>query len=254
MPRDRFVSRPLIHDMRRREALTTTSLGIEPQPRHHGLPQAPPGDHSMTSPDDARSLSITRLLNRAVEGDHEAAAAAWALVHAEVHRIATSLVAGESATPTLQPSVLVNEAYLRLFGAGESTWNDQRHFLNVVARSMSNYLVDRARSRRAVKRGGDRRRLPLTIAVGELANFATSHSDSGDLASEALDALAQAEPEVAEIARLRFILGLTVEQTADVCGVASRTVKKRWAFARAWMLRYFASHGWTIDDVVLSDD
>lgn len=208
----------------------------------------------MPLPDDVQPRSVTRLLNRAAEGDCEAAAEAWSTVHNEVHRIARSLLARESASPTLQPSVLVNEAYLRLFGSGQPSWHDQRHFLNTVARSMTSYLVDRARGRRALKRGGSHRKLPLSIVAGELADFAASHSDRADLAAEAMDALTLAEPDVAEVARLRFILGLTVEQTADVCGIAERTVKKRWAFARAWMLRYFVSHGWTIGDLTANNE
>ncbi len=189
----------------------------------------------MTMHDGDERRTVTLLLDRAREGDADASAEVWQSMFAEIHRIARGFAGREGATPTIQASMLISEAYLRLFGGAIPEWNDRKHFLNTVAKSMGQFLIDHARSRDAKKRGGGWKAVPLTIAAGELTNFQTAQSDDAVNVIAALDVLELESPDAAEVARLRFVLGLSVEQTAEATGMATRTVKKKWQYAKAWL-------------------
>ena len=189
----------------------------------------------MTVPELADRHRITLLLDQAREGDSKATEQVWREMYNEIHRIARGFADREGATPTIQASMLISEAYLRLFGGAIPEWNDRKHFLNTVAKSMGQFLIDHARSRDAKKRGGGWKAVPLTIAAGELTNFQTAQSDDAVNAIAALDVLELESPDAAEVARLRFVLGLSVEQTAEATGMATRTVKKKWQYAKAWL-------------------
>ena len=187
----------------------------------------------MSTPSE--NVPITLLLDQAHNGDCVAVHEVWRQLHSEIHRIAQALLRGERVVATLQASVLVNEAYLRLFGGVSPQWEDRKHFLNTVARSMSNFLIDYSRGRHAHKRGGGRRSVPLTFAAGELIDHESACSDDAAHALTALDLLERESPEAAEIARLRFVLGLSVEEVAETLELSQRTVKGKWAYAKAWL-------------------
>ena len=134
--------------------------------------------------------------------------------------------------------MLVNEAFIKLFSGAIPDWNNRQHFINTAARAMSNFLIDRARARRTARRGGNARAVPLTIAAGELADYDTAHSEQAVQAIDALEALESEAPDAAEVARCRFVLGLTVDQTAEIIGMSPRSVKNKWAYGKAWMRKY----------------
>ncbi len=195
----------------------------------------------MTVPEPADRHRITLLLDQAREGDSKATEQVWREMYNEIHRIARGFADREGATPTIQASMLISEAYLRLFGGVIPEWNDRKHFLNTVAKSMGRFLIDHARSRDAQKRGGGKKPLRLTISAGELSDYRAAHASSAGDALEALDMLEAESPDAAEIARLRFVLGLSVDQAAEVTGLAPRTVKAKWAYAKAWLKERLAT-------------
>ncbi len=159
------------------------------------------------------------------------------LVYDELRRLAGALMRGERPGQTLQPTALVNEAYLRLAGAG-APWTDRPHFLRIAARSMRQILVDHARARGAHKRWGGLQRASLTdaqaIAAGPEGDAFLAALD------EALSRLEAIDPEQSRLVELRFFAGLSIEDAADVLGVSPATLKRRWALARAWLHRELA--------------
>lgn len=176
---------------------------------------------------------VTALLDAWCRGDHEALAALVPFVHAELRRMAARQLRRERGDHTLQPTALVNEAFLRLAGQRRVQWQNRAHFFGVAACVMRRVLVDHARRRNAWRRGGGPVRVELTEA--------TRISDAPDLdliaLDAALDALAAQDARQARVVELRFFGGLTVEETAEVLEVAPSTVKLDWQMARAWLLR-----------------
>ena len=177
---------------------------------------------------------VTRLLNRWNEGDDDALKALVAEVYAELRRIAGGLLRDERSDHTLQPTALVHEAYLRLTGLTEMRIENRRHFYGAAATAMRRILVDHARNHRAQKRGGpDAQRVPLDEAINTPIDVRLDFERLDD----ALEALAAFAPEKAKVVELRYFVGLSIEETADVLAVAPATVKRHWAFARAWLFR-----------------
>lgn len=152
-------------------------------------------------------------------------------VYDELHRLAQSVFRGQPAGHTLQPTALVHEAYLRLSSTGEPRWNDRKHFFRIAAWAMRQVLVNHARDRSRLKRGGGRKRLTLDEAL-VVSDVASPDLESLD---EALEALAQTDWRLCRVVELRYFIGLTIEETADVLGVSPSTVKNEWALARAWL-------------------
>lgn len=154
------------------------------------------------------------------------------LVYDELRRIAASYMRRERPGQTLQATALVHEAFLRLAGAG-TPWTDRRHFLGIAARSMRQILIERARARGAQKRWAALDRVPLTDSLVQ--------GPAGDAMLPALDEalrrLEQLDPEQARIVELRYFVGLTAEEAAEVLGISPATLKRRWALARAWLFR-----------------
>jgi RNA polymerase sigma factor (TIGR02999 family) len=176
---------------------------------------------------------VTRILNAIEQGDPHAAARLWTLVYEELRQLAAHQLAHEAPGQTLQATVLVHEAYLRLVGNGaDQRWHGRRHFFGAAAEAMRRILVEHARRKRAAKRGGHRRRLDLD------AEELHAPAESEDLLAldEALDRLAAAEPRVAELVKLRYFAGRSIPQAAATLGVAPRTADAWWAYARAWLL------------------
>ncbi len=176
---------------------------------------------------------ITRVLDAANHGDEAAQARLLTLVYDELHDLASRHMRGERPNHTLQPTILVHEAYLRLTGEPEVTWNGRAHFFGAAAEVMRRILVDHARARVAAKRGGNLRRLPLDDA-NELS---ADQPEEVIAIDEALEALAAIDAQRAEIVKLRFFGGLSVEQVAEALDVSTRTVVRQWQFARVWLYR-----------------
>jgi RNA polymerase sigma factor (TIGR02999 family) len=176
---------------------------------------------------------VTLLAAKAEQGNTEAAAQLLLVVYAELRRLAAKQMSRESGGQTLQPTALVHEAWLRLGGDDQPTWENRAHFFGAAAQAMRRILVDRARRRNAERRGGGRTHVPLDeIAIGGAA------SDPHVLeVSEALDRFAQRQPQKAEFVRLRYFIGLQLDETARVLGISEATAKRWWIFARAWFYR-----------------
>lgn len=155
------------------------------------------------------------------------------LVYQELRRLAASYLRRERPGQTLQPTALVNEAYLRLLKDRPDRWQNRAHFCAIAAHSMRQILIERARARGAQKRGGARARVTLDEAL-----VAGGNRDIDLVAlDEALERLAKLDPEQARLVELRFFGGLTVEETADAMHVSPATVKRHWTVARAWLAR-----------------
>ena len=174
---------------------------------------------------------ITALLLQWGEGDEAALAQLIPLVHQELHRIARRCMAGEGAAHSLQPTALINEAYLRLVEGKAVAWNDRAHFLAVSARIMRRILVDHARSRRTMKRGGAGPRVTFDDAL------VAAHEPRHDFVAleDALQALAVFDERKSRVIELRFFGGLSVEETASVLKVSPDTVMRDWRLAKAWL-------------------
>jgi RNA polymerase sigma factor (TIGR02999 family) len=174
---------------------------------------------------------VTRILSAIQQGDPDAAAALLPLVYEELRRLAAQRLAQEKPGQTLQPTALVHEAYLRLVGADPAQpWNSRGHFFAAAAEAMRRILIDQARRKRCPKHGGDRHRVDL----GDVPAVAEPHDDLLAL-DEALTRLAAEEPAKAELVRLRYFAGLSLEETAACLGISPTTAKRRWAVARAWL-------------------
>jgi len=178
---------------------------------------------------------VTRLLSDAAAGDEAAAASLFAIVYDDLRRVAAAALRRERADHTLQPTALVHEAYLRLAEAPDGQWHSRHHFLATAARAMRRILVDHARSRNAHKRGSGKARVPLD----EVDVASPTVGADLDLVAldEALARLAALDARQARIVELRFFGGLTVEETALIVDVSTRTVKREWQMARVWLKR-----------------
>jgi RNA polymerase sigma factor (TIGR02999 family) len=155
------------------------------------------------------------------------------LVYQELRRLAASYLRRERPGQTLQPTALVNEAYLRLLKDRPDRWQNRAHFCAIAAHSMRQILIERARARGARKRGGERVRVTLDEGLVAGADRAI------DLVAldEALERLALLDPEQARLIELRFFGGLTIEETAEAMAISPATVKRHWTIARAWLAR-----------------
>jgi RNA polymerase sigma-70 factor, ECF subfamily len=166
-------------------------------------------------------------------GNPKAVSQLMPAVYDELRRLARHYLRREQAAHSLQATALVNEAYLRLKKDKRQPWQDRTHFLAIAATSMRQILVERARARKAAKRGGSQIRITLDEAV------AAGTGQSLDLLAldEALTRLAAIDPEQARIIELRFFAGLSIEETGDAMGISPATVKRGWNMARAWLKR-----------------
>jgi RNA polymerase sigma factor (TIGR02999 family) len=189
---------------------------------------ANPRDRNMNS---ASSEEVSRLLERLEEGDRGVYAELLPLVYDELHAIAEGYLRRERADHTLQPTALVNEAYLRIAKRETPAWKDRRHFYRAAAAVMRSILVNHARDRRRHKRGGEAQRVPLDES---LAAFEERAIDLLAL-DDALNRLAALDRRQSELVELRFFAGLELGQIAEILGVAERTAQADWTLARAWL-------------------
>jgi RNA polymerase sigma factor (TIGR02999 family) len=183
--------------------------------------------------------AVTRILSAIEQGDPKAAEQLLPLVYDELRKLAAARLAQEKPGQSLQATALVHEAYLRLIGNRPPTtrhpppqWDHRGHFFAAAAEAMRRILLNRARDKGRQKRGGDRRRIDLDhLAVADQAD-----DDEVLAVDEALERLAQLHPACADLVKLRFFTGLTMEEAAAAMGIAPRTAHRYWVFARAWLV------------------
>jgi RNA polymerase sigma factor (TIGR02999 family) len=182
---------------------------------------------------ESSAHEITHLLQAWSEGEDGALERLAPLVYEELHRLAHRYMAGERSDHTLQTSALLNEAYLRLVRSPKPSWRSRAHFFAVTGRVMRRILVDWARARQALKRGGEARPLELEEAL------VVADAPGADFVAldDALRALAAFDPRKSEVVELRFFGGLSVEETAEALKVSPETVLRDWRFAKSWLRR-----------------
>jgi RNA polymerase sigma factor (TIGR02999 family) len=179
------------------------------------------------------SKPVTELLAAVSDGEASAQSRLWSLIYDELHAVAQRQMASEPPGRTLQPTSLVHEAYLRLFGDQHVHWANRRHFFAAAAQAMRRIRIDEARRRTRRKRSGGRQQVPVDDAA-----VAFDQDPIEVLAvDEALVRLQRADPRQAEVVLLRYFAGLTVEETANALDVSPKTVNNDWRFARAWLHR-----------------
>jgi RNA polymerase sigma factor (TIGR02999 family) len=183
--------------------------------------------------------ALTQLLDAAAAGDPRASEDLLPLVYDELRKLAARQLAAEKPGQTLQATALVHEAYLRLVGGDPGQpWNGRGHFFGAAAEAMRRILVDAARRKGRVKHGGGRRRVdPAALEA------APAPGDDVLAVSDALDRLAAEDPAKAELVKLRYFAGLTLEEAAACQGISLATAKRRWAVARAWLYDALAPGG-----------
>jgi RNA polymerase sigma factor (TIGR02999 family) len=175
---------------------------------------------------------VTQLIEAISQGDKRSAEQLLPLVYDELRRLAAGRIASERPGQTLQATALVHEAYLRLVGDdGGPQWDGRAHFFGAAAEAMRRILVDAARRKARLKHGGERQRVDLNTAV-----HPSSDRDAQMLAvNDLLDELAGEDAGAAEVVKLRYFAGYTLEEAADLLGISRSTVQRRWNFARAWL-------------------
>ena len=180
---------------------------------------------------------VTRILSAIEQGDPHAAAQLLPLVYGELRKLAAQKMAQEAPGQTLQATGLVHEAYLRLVDVEQAQpWNSRGHFFAAAAEAMRRILIDRAREKLALKRGGDRKRVPLE----EVDPPAGTPPEDLLALDEALEQLARLDPTAGQLVKLRYFAGLSVEQAATTLNLATATAYRHWTFARAWLHRQLA--------------
>jgi RNA polymerase sigma factor (TIGR02999 family) len=181
---------------------------------------------------------VTHILNAVEHGDPHAAAELLPLVYQELRALAARKMAQEAPGQTLEATALVHEAYVRLVDVEQAQhWNSRGHFFAAAAEAMRRILIEKARQKGTQRRGQGRARCELQDGDRVAAPL---HEDLLDL-DEVLDKLAGVDPEAAEVVKLRLFAGMTVEEIAEVQRVSPRTVKRNWAYARAWLGRELAA-------------
>jgi RNA polymerase sigma factor (TIGR02999 family) len=176
---------------------------------------------------------VTRILQSITGGDAKAANDLLPLVYEELRKLAAAKMANESPNQTLQPTALVHEAWLRLIGNENIKWDGRAHFFGAAAEAMRRILIDNARRKHARRHGGGQQR--LDIADVEIASPA---KDEELLATDdALEKFAALDKPKAELVKLRYFAGLTIEESAQILGISSPTAKRWWAYSRAWLFQ-----------------
>jgi len=178
---------------------------------------------------------VTRILIAIEQGDARAADELLPLVYQELRYLAAQKLSREQPGQTLQATALVHEAYIRLVGVEARNWNSRGHFFSAAAEAMRRILIDIARRKKSLKYGGDRKRVDLDKAV--LTNDNNVPADDLIALDEALKKLSKKDKVKANLVKLRYFAGLTIEQTAEILGISPTTAKRYWAYARAWLLR-----------------
>jgi RNA polymerase sigma factor (TIGR02999 family) len=174
---------------------------------------------------------VTQMLEAIRRGEPKAANELLSLVYEELRRLAASKMALEAPGQTLQATALVHEAWLRLTNDDKREWNDRTHFFAAAAEAMRRILVDNARRKRAQRHGGSLER----VAMPEIACAVAQNEDQLLAVNEALEKFAARDQQKAELVKLRYFVGMTIEEAAEVLGYSVPTAKRHWAYARAWL-------------------
>jgi RNA polymerase sigma factor (TIGR02999 family) len=172
---------------------------------------------------------ITLLLDAIARGESRASEDLLPLIYDELRRLAAARMAGEAAGQTLQPTALVHEAWLRLVNEGGRTWRNRAHFFRAAAQAMRRILVDRARQKLSLKRGGGLEK----VSIEDMDLPASTIEDRVLLVDQSLERLEQEDPESARVITLKFFGGLTNKEVAKILGVTERSVERHWAYAKA---------------------
>ena len=180
---------------------------------------------------------LTGLLIEWGQGDKAALDRLTPLVYDEIRRIAHRYVQREREGQTLQTTALVNEAYLRLAGSANITWQNRAHFYAVTAQVMRRILIDHARRRQYVKHGGETQRVAFEVAISEAGLMSQPRAAELLALDEALDELARLDPRKSRVVELRYFGGLSLEETAKVLEVSLMTVRRDWRAAKAWLYK-----------------
>ncbi len=189
-------------------------------------------------------MQVTQILSALKEGDPRASEQLLPLVYEELRRLARSYMTKEKEGHTLQATALVHEAYMRLIGSMDVSWDSRGHFFGAAAQAMRRILVERARYRKRIKHGGDMKRLDADPVA--LADAGAKDKEGGtDLVAldVALDKLAAYDRRKCEVVMLKYFAGLTNEEVAAALDVSSATVRNEWTFAKAWLMRELKSAG-----------
>jgi RNA polymerase sigma factor (TIGR02999 family) len=175
---------------------------------------------------------VTQVLDAIARGDAQASEQLLPLIYQELRRLAASMMAQEPAGHTLEATALVHEAYVRLVDSEEELkWSHRGHFFAAAAEAMRRILVDKARRKQRVKHGGEHHRVELD----EERPICSVPSDQMVALDEALERFAQEEPEKAQLVKLRFFAGLSIEEAAETLGISRATASRHWTYARAWL-------------------
>ena len=178
---------------------------------------------------------VTRILNAIEQGDERATDKLLPIVYEELRLLAAQKLSHESPGQTLQATALVHEAYLRLVGEEAQDWRNSGHFFAVAAEAMRRILVDNARRKKSLKRGGRYQREDLDHA--DACGDCGLPADDLIALDDALERLAENDSVKAEVVKLRYFAGMSIEQTAVILGISPTTAKRYWSYARAWLLR-----------------
>ncbi len=182
---------------------------------------------------------VTQILARTQQGDLQAAQELLPLVYEELRKLAASKMANEAAGNTLQPTALVHEAWLRLVGNNHPKFAGRAHFFAAAAEAMRRILIDRARRKRALRHGGEQER----VDIRQVDLVSPDVDDQLLAVNEALDHLAAQDPVEADLVKLRYFVGLTVEEAAQLLDISPRTARNYWAHARTWLYHKITARG-----------
>lgn len=188
--------------------------------------------------------NVTQVLQAAAAGDSDAASALLPLVYDELRRLARSRMAKTPPGQTLQPTALVHEAYMRLMGNHDPGWEGRGHFFGAAARAMRDILVDQARRKASLKRGGDRRRQEIE----NVTPVVEPPSEDVLALDEALKRLESEDPRKGEIVDLRYFAGLSLEETAAVLNLSVGTIKREWRYIKHWLFTQLSDSNY--DDAI----
>ncbi len=174
---------------------------------------------------------VTQILDSIEKGDPQAATRLLPVVYEELRKLATAKMARESPGLTLQPTALVHEAWLRLVGGETQVWSNRAHFFSAAAEAMRRILIENARRRKAIRHGGGQ----VRIDIHELELAAPAGDEQLLAINEALERFAVLDKRKAELVKLRYFVGLTIEEAARAMGISEATAKRWWEYARAWL-------------------
>ena len=187
----------------------------------------------------AADNQVTRVLERVRCGELSAASELLPLVYDELRRLAAAKMARERPDQTLQPTALVHEAWLRLVGNEKQKWNGRAHFFGAAAEAMRRILIENARRKAAARHGGGQARLD----INQIEIATTAPDDELLAVSDALEKFAAYDSQMAELVKLRYFVGLTTEDAAQVLGISVRTAERWWSYSRAWLYQEFERQG-----------